>query len=245
MEMLQTGYTEEDVVSVNVILIGDSTVGKTSLIKRFTSGTYQLEECTVNIDVEVVYVEVDDFLVQLVLFDTAGLEKYRCLTRTYYRDVEGICLVYDVTRFQTFNSLTSWIDEIKLYCGDEVSVLIVGNKAEERESKAVNKRVARSFAKDNGYEIIETSACEDINVEKVFFSLLCKILKRRGLLEIDRNPKMSVVMRSVGVQCVNKAPKLQQFKDEVFSKLSFKKTRKVQLRNKAMQTDKTKKKCCS
>ncbi|XP_021233325.1 ras-related protein Rab-18-B-like isoform X1 [Numida meleagris] len=130
-------------ITVKLILIGDSAVGKSSLLLRFAEGTFEPSlKPTICVDFKVKKMVVDGHVVQLAIWDTVGQERFRSLNPSYYRGTQGIVLVYDVTRKDTFTGLESWLNELEIYTTESDTVkMLVGNKTD----KVVGKDSALSF----------------------------------------------------------------------------------------------------
>ncbi|WAR06991.1 RB39A-like protein [Mya arenaria] len=169
-----------------LILIGDSTVGKSSLLKYFTDGKFdELCDPTVGVDFFARLLEVKNGVrVKLQLWDTAGQERFRSITRSYYRNSVGVMLVYDISKRQSFESITGWLAEAKFHIEPHQAVyMIIGHKADCDNDRQVSYREAQQFAQVNGLKYIETSAKNGQNVEEAFQLLAKDVYK---LLEEGR-----------------------------------------------------------
>ncbi|XP_072044136.1 ras-related protein Rab-35 [Amphiura filiformis] len=151
-----------------LLIIGDSGVGKSSLLLRFAdntfSGTYIT---TIGVDFKIRTIDVNGEKVKLQIWDTAGQERFRTITSTYYRGTHGVIVVYDVTSAESFVNVKRWLHEIEQNC-DVVSRILVGNKNDCPEKKVVETDDATKFAEQMGIQLFETSAKENINVEEMF-----------------------------------------------------------------------------
>ncbi|XP_074783199.1 ras-related protein Rab-18-B-like isoform X1 [Athene noctua] len=134
--------------TLKLLLVGDSAVGKSSLLLRFTDGAF--EPClkpTIGVDFKVKKMVVDGHAVQLAIWDTAGQERFRTLTPSYYRGAQGVVLVYDVTRKDTFAGLESWLNELEMYTTKSNTVkMLVGNKT-DKPDREVERREGLQFAR--------------------------------------------------------------------------------------------------
>lgn len=175
-----------------IVLIGDSGVGKSSIILNYTSDNQGgLPSPTVGVDFKIKILTFGDKKVKLTIWDTAGQERFRTLTSSFYRGAHGIIMVYDVTRKDTFTSLTNkWLEELKLYSAyhDSVKVL-VGNKMDLESSRMVTREEGIAFAKQNGFLFYESSAKTGENVAMCFEGLLLKAL---GVMDEPGNEKMKL-----------------------------------------------------
>eukprot|EP01104_Vermistella_antarctica_P005517 TRINITY_DN1602_c5_g1_i1.p1 TRINITY_DN1602_c5_g1~~TRINITY_DN1602_c5_g1_i1.p1 ORF type:complete len:202 (-),score=59.50 TRINITY_DN1602_c5_g1_i1:24-629(-) len=165
-----------------LLLIGDSGVGKSSMLLRFTDGKFDNEQtCTIGVDFKIKLMDFDGKRINLTLWDTAGQEKFRSLTSSYYRGTQGIILVYDVTKRSTFEHLNDWLQEIDMYCtNDDVVCLLVGNKI-DLEEREVSKQEAIEYARSKGMVFIETSAKTKMGIQQAFEEIVHKIVDTPSL----------------------------------------------------------------
>lgn len=127
--------------------------------------------------------------VKLQVWDTAGQEKFRVITKTYYRNAAGIIVAYDVTNGESFANTKRWIEEVKNNCGDDgVPIVLVGNKCDS-ENKCVTYNDQEEYAKLMKLKFFETSAKENINVDEVFVELTKLILDRQERVKQDTNKR--------------------------------------------------------
>ncbi|XP_054815181.1 ras-related protein RABA1f [Prosopis cineraria] len=159
-----------------VVLIGDSGVGKSNLLSRFTRNEFSLEsKSTIGVEFATRSISVDDKMVKAQIWDTAGQERYRAITSAYYRGAVGALLVYDITRHVTFENVERWLKELRDHTDSNVVVMLVGNKADLRHLRAVSTEDAKSFAEKENTFFMETSALESVNVENAFTEVLTQI----------------------------------------------------------------------
>ncbi|KAG0436259.1 hypothetical protein HPB47_018050 [Ixodes persulcatus] len=154
-----------------LILIGDSTVGKSTLLKSFTDGKFHdICDPTVGVDFFARLIEVKkDVRVKLQLWDTAGQERFRSITRSYYRNSVGALLLYDITKRRTFEHLVDWLFEVRRYIEPQKVVYqVVGCKADMEASREVSTEEGQAFAEFYGVKFLETSAKTGLNVEEAF-----------------------------------------------------------------------------
>lgn len=164
-----------------LLIIGDSGVGKSALLLRYTDDTFSSNYVTtIGVDFKIKTLDIDGFRVKLQIWDTAGQERFRTITATYYRGAHGIIVVYDVNTAQTFVNIKRWFEEISKNCPANVSKLLVGNKNDSPETKAVATTDLKTVANDFGVPCIETSAKDNINVDAMFRIITSEILKTKG-----------------------------------------------------------------
>ncbi|KGG52329.1 hypothetical protein DI09_189p10 [Mitosporidium daphniae] len=130
-----------------VILIGDSGVGKSNILSRFTKDKFMLEaKSTIGVEFDSRCLQIDDKTVKAQIWDTAGQERYRAITSAYYRGASGALLVYDITKQSSFDSIPRWLEELRAHAGEDVTVMLVGNKSDLRHAREVPMEVARQFS---------------------------------------------------------------------------------------------------
>ncbi|KMZ61684.1 Ras-related protein RABC2a [Zostera marina] len=170
--------------SFKILLIGDSGVGKSSLLVSFISSHVEELSPTIGVDFKIKHLTVDGKKLKLTIWDTAGQERFRTLTSSYYRSAQGIILVYDVTRRETFTNLCDiWAKEIELYCSNQNCIkMLVGNKVDKESERMVTMEEGYSLAKQIGCLFLECSAITRENVEKCFGELATKIMDVPSLL---------------------------------------------------------------
>lgn len=159
-----------------LLLIGNSGVGKSCLLLRFSDDTYTNDYIsTIGVDFKIKTVELDGKTVKLQIWDTAGQERFRTITSSYYRGSHGIIIVYDVTDQESFNGVKMWLQEIDRYATSTVLKLLVGNKCDLKDKRVVEYDVAKEFAEANKMPFLETSALDSTNVEEAFLTMAKQI----------------------------------------------------------------------
>ncbi|KAL7070533.1 hypothetical protein ACQ4LE_010642 [Meloidogyne hapla] len=175
---------ENFLTTLKILTIGESGVGKSSLISRFVDDKFDPEmAATIGVDFRIRTITIDDKLVKLAIWDTAGQERFRTLTPSYYRGGQGIILVYDVSSRASFESLEHWLLEVDTYCtrADAIKML-VGNKIDE-DFRVVTREEGAQFARRHRMLFIEASAKTREGVQCAFEELVQKILQSPGLWE--------------------------------------------------------------
>ncbi|CEI91505.1 Putative Ras-like protein Rab-11A [Rhizopus microsporus] len=156
-----------------VVLIGDSGVGKTNLLGRFTRNEFNLEsKSTIGVEFATRSIQVDSKVIKAQIWDTAGQERYRAITSAYYRGAVGALLCYDISKHSTFESVSRWLKELRDHADSNIVIMLVGNKSDLRHLRAVPTEEAKQFASENGLSFIETSALDATNVELSFQRIL-------------------------------------------------------------------------
>ncbi|XP_062167332.1 ras-related protein RABC2a-like [Alnus glutinosa] len=172
-------------LSFKILLIGDSGVGKSSLLVSFISNSVEDLSPTIGVDFKIKLLTVGGKKLKLTIWDTAGQERFRTLTSSYYRGAQGIILVYDVTRRDTFTNLSDvWAKEVELYSTNQDCVkMLVGNKVDIDSERAVSREEGIALAKELGCLLLECSAKTRENVAQCFEELALKIMEIPSLLE--------------------------------------------------------------
>ncbi|XP_058207912.1 ras-related protein RABC2a [Rhododendron vialii] len=172
-------------LSFKILLIGDSGVGKSSLLVSFISNSLEDLAPTIGVDFKIKLLTVGGKRLKLTIWDTAGQEKFRTLTSSYYRGAQGIILVYDVMRRETFTNLSDvWAKELDLHSTNQDCVkMLVGNKVDLESERVVSREEGIELAKEHGCLFLECSAKTRENVGQCFEELALKIMEVPSLLE--------------------------------------------------------------
>ncbi|KAB2074342.1 hypothetical protein ES319_A07G147900v1 [Gossypium barbadense] len=159
-----------------VVVIGDSAVGKSQILSRFAKNEFCLDsKSTIGVEFQTRTVTIKTKVIKAQIWDTAGQERYRAVTSAYYRGALGSMLVYDISKRQSFDSLARWVEELRANADNSIVIMLVGNKADLVDQRAVPTEDAVEFAKEQGLYFAETSALSGDNVDKAFFKLLEEI----------------------------------------------------------------------
>merc|ERR1712025_1229829 len=179
-----------------ILLVGDSGVGKSSVLLRFTQNEFEDMSPTIGVDFKLKMMNVEDKRLKLTIWDTAGQERFRTLTSSYYRGAHGIIFVYDVTRPDSFRGVEEiWMNEVESYSTLDAIKIVIGNKVDKEDTRKVTREEGKSFARRHGCLFLETSAKTSQGVEQVFQELLQKILETPHLVEDHNAPKAGINFR--------------------------------------------------
>ncbi|SAL96525.1 hypothetical protein [Absidia glauca] len=153
-----------------LVLIGDSGVGKSNLLSRFTTNEFNLEsKSTIGVEFATKNIEIDNHTIKAQIWDTSGQERYRAITGAYYRGAVGALLVYDITRQTSFQNVTHWLKELREHADSNIVIMLVGNKSDLSETnRAVTTEEGGALAEQEGFLFMETSALDATNVENSF-----------------------------------------------------------------------------
>ena len=181
-----------------LIIIGDTGVGKSCLMKRVMDDEFKTEhQVTIGVEFGSYGLRLEDKIVKMQIWDTAGQESYKSVTRIFYRGAHCVFLTYDVTRRETFDSLEEWHREVRQHAADDVLVYLVGNKAEMEDAREVPFDAAKELAKTLSVsKCFETSAKTGQAVEDVFScagkDIFSKVKNNEGPAALRTNPTTPV-----------------------------------------------------
>jgi len=161
---------------VKVVLLGDTGVGKSSLVLRFVQNNFKpFSESTIGASFMSKMIMVSGKPIKFQIWDTAGQEKYHSLAPMYYRGAAAAIIVYDITRLSTFKTLKSWVEELRSQGPKDIAIAIAGNKADLGSKREVDTAIASAYAEEIGAMYLETSAKDDQNVHDIFVQLSSRL----------------------------------------------------------------------
>lgn len=179
-------------VSMKISLVGNSGVGKTSLLTRYVKGIfYPNAIATVGANFLTKELEINDRFIDLNIWDTAGQELYRSLTPMYYRNASAAVVVFDVTTKTSFDSIRNWIFELRTN-EPHILIFLCGNKIDDTEKRIINTFEISNLAKELQLKFFETSACTGQGIDQLFQTIVLEILKQEKTIELtESNPEPS------------------------------------------------------
>lgn len=156
-----------------IVLVGDSGVGKSNLLTRFTKNEFNSKSSTtIGVEFSTRTVEVQNKKIKAQVWDTAGQERFRAITNAFYRGAVGALLVYDITKHESYMNVEKWLKELKDHGDSKMVHMLVGNKSDLKHLRAVPSEEAASFAEKNNLSFIEASALDSSNVDTAFENVL-------------------------------------------------------------------------
>ena len=179
-------------LKLKIMVLGESMVGKTSLITRYTNdkfgGRYL---CTVGIDFQKKKIEKNGKRVLLQIWDTAGQERFRNVTKNYFHTSQGFVLAYDINNKESFEKVQFWIEEIKANAEEKIKCILIGTKC-DLDKREVSEEEGQNLGEQYGYKFLETSAKENINIDETFETLVSEIMNnfqenQRKSLTLSKN----------------------------------------------------------
>jgi len=166
-------------MQIKLLMIGDSGVGKTCLLLRYANDSFSPTFITtIGIDFKIKNIQLDGKRIKLQIWDTAGQERFRTITTSYFRGAQGILLVYDVTDRQSFTSIRNWVAQIQMHADVNVNKILIGNKCDMQDQRVVSTAEGDTLAKEYNIHFYETSAKQDISVDKSFVKIATEIKDR-------------------------------------------------------------------
>jgi len=181
--------SSKDLDIYKIVIIGDSGTGKSSIMKRFVDNEYSPNYiCTIGVDFKIKTLLVGDIYTKLQIWDTSGQERFRTITKAYYRGSNCIIIVYDTTDRETFESVKFWLEEVDLHTDLDTLKILVGTKI-DHDKKIVDTSEGSSLAKKFDMFFVECSAKNDINIESIFILAICQIRLRQPPKEIPESVK--------------------------------------------------------
>ena len=164
-------YKFQDIKKISLILIGESTVGKTSLMRVYNDLKFQESSlATIGIEVYTKNIQINEEVCSIKIWDTCGQERLRALSANYYKKADGVILVYDTTSIDSFNNLDYWLKSIKFYCKRDIPIIIIGNKI-DLENK-IDKETLNDFMREHSnIPIFNTSAKTGKGINEAFYNI--------------------------------------------------------------------------
>ena len=170
MSLSNSSFTNDNYdYLIKLLIIGDSGVGKSSMMIRFADDQYtETYISTIGVDFKVRTIEIDGKITKLQIWDTAGQERFRSIVSSYYRGTYGILLCYSVTDRQSFEKLDKWLEDCKKYALPNVKIILCGLKCDSDNKREVSREQGEIYANSHGFKFIETSAKQNINIDLAF-----------------------------------------------------------------------------
>jgi small GTP-binding protein len=177
IEEITDGNVKDD-FKLKIVVVGDSGVGKTNLIRRFIQDDFQSNsKATVGVEFFSKSFKINDNVFKIEIWDTAGQERYKSITAAYYKGAKGGLVVYDVTSKTSFDNVDNWVSEIKEKASTDMKTMMIGNKIDLKDERTVSTEEAMEKAKLLELPLMEASALDSTNVKQAFYDLLKEMYK--------------------------------------------------------------------
>ena len=196
---------QEAQIVLKLLLLGDSSVGKTSILNKYISNKFDESSIsTVGVDYMDKIIDYNKFKIKLQIWDTSGEEKFRTITKNFYRNADGLLVVFDLTKKESYDHIKSWINEAKEN-NDKLKTILIGNKLDLKDERIVAIDVAKQFAEKNNLKYIETSAKDGTNINESFQAIIDLLFDGKSSEEIlheftKQDSSLSVVDDSMEVK---------------------------------------------
>ena len=201
---------QEPQIVLKFLLLGDSSVGKTSILVKYINNKFDESSIsTVGVDYMDKIIDYNKFKIKLQIWDTSGEEKFRTITKNFYRNADGLLVVFDLTRKETYDHVRGWINEAKEN-NDKIKTILIGNKLDLKDERKVENGVAKQFAEKNSLKYLETSAKDGENITESFKAMIDLLFdgkSEEGILNEfkKQDSSLSVVDDSIEVKNKKKA----------------------------------------
>ncbi|KAH0791347.1 Ras family protein [Histomonas meleagridis] len=175
-----------------VVVVGSSGVGKTSMVERLIDKTFpDKKQPTIGVEFKCFQTTFGDDTIKLNIWDTAGQEKFRSISKSYFRNAVGAVLVFSITDKQSFDDLDSWLNDLHSLAAPNAVIIVVGNKIDLEDNRTVSNSEALHFSERHNIEYIETSALDNRNIDETFIKLAKIIFQKVNKGEIKGNFKIN------------------------------------------------------
>ena len=189
--MEEESYSIDDLMKLKLIVVGNQGTGKSCILNRFVNETFEENyQATIGLDFQSKNVTIHDQDVRLILYDTAGQEKFRSLIPMYIREAQIILLIYDITDRESFDSMPKWIQEVLQVKNSEAVFVLIGNKIDLEDKRQISSEEGKKFAEENNFIFQEVSAKTGDNFEKLFEVQIFEGVYNKFKKEFDKREKM-------------------------------------------------------
>ena len=202
-----------------IVLIGDSCVGKSNILSRWTMDEFNLEsKSTIGVEFATKDIHYNNKILKVQVWDTAGQERYRAITSAYYRGAHGAIIVYDITKYKSFEHVDHWFEEISQFGNNEISIILIGNKADLINFRSVSENEGKELAKSKNFLFIETSALDNYNIDDAFNQLVIQIYQNYTLKEQMESSKNDIIHTESSQKIVLKRSSIAIHKNDCCNK---------------------------
>jgi Ras-related protein Rab-1A len=184
-----------------VLFIGNSNVGKSSLILRFTDKTFtESYICTIGVDFKIYTIKLNNKIIKIQIWDSSGSERFKTITSSYYRNANGIFITFDLTDKTSFLQVKSWLCEIERFAPENIIINLIGNKVDLENKREVLFEEAKEYANIINATYFETSAKLGINIKDIFINIVKEILEHK---KIEPEKESLLIKETVKLKKIN------------------------------------------
>ena len=176
-----------------IVLIGDTSVGKTNILSKYLTDEFDAKsKATVGVEFGVKNFKIENNIVKVQIWDTAGEERYRSITNAYYKGAKGSLLFYDITNKKSFENVEKWISDLKANADEDISMILLGNKTDLEDKRVVTTEEGKNKAEFYNLTFMETSALNGNNIQEAFNELIMDVYKRNHEL-LENQAKVEII----------------------------------------------------
>ena len=187
-----------------IVLIGDTSVGKTNILSKYLTDEFDPEsKATVGVEFGTKNFKIENNIVKVQIWDTAGQERYRSITNAYYKGAKGALLVYDITNKKSFDNLDRWISDLKTNGDEKISIVLLGNKSDLESQRVISTEEGKNKAELFKFAFMETSALNGNNIEKAFDELIKEVYKDNHEL-FEKQAKVEMKDKGIDLECLQR-----------------------------------------
>jgi Ras-related protein Rab-8A len=204
-----SGTNNQGVVfnSYKVLLLGNSYVGKTCILLRFSEDIFKENyDVTIGLNYRIKSMTVENKPIKMQIWDTSGEEKFKAIAKNFYRGAHGVLLVYDICQKNSFLDVKSWIEQIiENADNDDIVMILCGNKCDNEKERKISREEGENLAKNYGIPFFECSAKNNININKMFETMAQKIFTKVGNRQsssVKLTPNS--IKKKIGKCCISK-----------------------------------------
>ena len=195
-----------------IVIIGDSGVGKSNMLLRYTKNEFNLEsKATIGVEFATKAIIVDNKTIKAQIWDTAGQERFQALTSAYFRGATGALLVYDISKASSFQHVEKWTKKLKEFGDPNITTLLIGNKCDLTELRAVQKEEAVEYAQKHNMGFLEASALDSTNIDLAFQKLVATVYQQlSSIIPKDDEKNKKKVEKGEPVNLETKVPEVKK-----------------------------------
>ncbi|CAF1136818.1 unnamed protein product [Rotaria sp. Silwood1] len=179
-----TADVEFDIL-FKILIIGDSGVGKSTILQRFAHDYFSTEYvATIGVDFQIRTLEIDSKRCKLQIWDTAGQDRFKCVVSSFYRNAHGVIICFDITDLESFRNVNNWLEEATRYCPEQTPMILIGTKSDLKSRRMVSYEMIKTYAEQKQLSYLETSSKTNENVEKCFVDFTQALVTHTNQMEM-------------------------------------------------------------